>query len=308
MSVIPEAVVLGLIAKSFESVVERIIASLAPAAIQKTWERIKKKKTGSEVEIKSVRRFWKMYRKSSRIGEPELREGMLITLKGTLSKYAPMIIGDPIKKRELHKEYRKKLSERKVEDTDRIDPKLSLTSGNTVWRIKIGDFVYLGLYQGIVRNSIPVFVKKEYYESIEGIFFKDDNPYCVDVVLTGSLGELSAEVVDKVGLVEKGSVYGLFVGNKGTKIEYLGEADYLDGDIWIALKDGRKEHMVSRFLDLGDIDDFEDELKKLKGDVKEVLSANPNSQVILQFDQVNRPIQVKQTIEIEDCWKKFWKF
>lgn len=87
----------------------------------------------------------------------------------------------------------------------------------------------------------------------------------------------------------------------------MGEADYLDGDIWIALKDGRKEHMVSRFLDLGDIDDFEDELKKLKGDVKEVLSANPNSQVILQFDQVNRPIQVKQTIEIEDCWTK-WKF
>ncbi|RLI86205.1 MAG: hypothetical protein DRO98_05715, partial [Archaeoglobales archaeon] len=135
-----------------------------------------------------------------------------------------------------------------------------------------------------------------------------DNTYCVDVVLTGSLGELPAEVVDKVGLVEKGPVYGLFVGGEGTKIEYLDEADYLDGDIWIALKDGRKEHMVSRFLDLGDIDDFEDELEKLKEDVKEILSANPNSQVILQFDQVNRPIQVKQTIEIEDCWKKLWKF
>ena len=50
MFVIPEAVVLGLIAKSFESVAEGIIASLAPAAIQKTWERIKKKKTRSEVE------------------------------------------------------------------------------------------------------------------------------------------------------------------------------------------------------------------------------------------------------------------
>ena len=263
MFVIPEAVVLGLIAKSFESVAEGIIASLAPAAIQKTWERIKKKKTRSEVEIKSIRKFWKIYRRSLRIGEPELREGTLITLKGTLSKYAPMIIGDPIRKRELHKEYRKKLSERKVENTDAIDPKLSLTSGNTVWRIKMSDFVYLGLYQGIVRNSIPVFVKKEYYESIEGIFFKHDNTYCVDVVLTGSLGELPAEVVDKVGLVEKGPVYGLFVGGEGTKIEYLDEADYLDGDIWIALKDGRKEHMVSKFLDLGEIDEFEDELEKL---------------------------------------------
>lgn len=308
MFVIPEVVVLKLMTKSFESVVEGIAASLAPVIIQKTWERIKKKKTRSYVEIKSVRKFWKIYRRSFRIGEPELREGMLITLKGTLSKYAPMIIGDPIKKRELHKEYRKKLSERKVDDMNTVDPKLSLTSGNTVWRIKMGDFVYLGLYQGIVRNSIPVFVKKEYYESIEGIFFKNDNPYCVDVVLTGLLGELPTEVVNKVGLVEKGSVYGLFVGDKGTKIEYLDEADYLDGDIWIALKDGKREHMVCRFLDLGDIDDFEDELEKLKKDVKEILSANPNSQIILQFDQVNRPIQVKQTIEIEDCWKKFWKF
>jgi len=90
---------------------------LAPATIQKTWERIKKKKTRSEVEIKSIRKFWKMYRRSLRIGEPELREGTLITLRDKLSKYAPMIIGDPIRKRELHKEYREKLSERKVEDT-----------------------------------------------------------------------------------------------------------------------------------------------------------------------------------------------
>ncbi len=42
--------------------------------------------------------------------------------------------------------------------------------------------------------------------------------------------------------------------------------------------------------------------------VEKNLSVNPNSQIILRLDQVNRPIQIKQTIEIEDCWKNLWKF
>ncbi len=154
----------------FEGIAIGILTNLfSPENIQKIYDRLRKKKRTQKIEIKDIRKFWKIYRTS----ELELKDGMLIKIKGTLSKYAPMIIGDPKEKRELHEQYRKKLDKEKVKETSVIDPILSLTSGNTVWRINpIGDFIYFGLYQGIARNSIPVFVRNDYYSSIEGIFLK----------------------------------------------------------------------------------------------------------------------------------------
>ncbi len=280
----------------FESVIAGILTNfLTPEVIHGIWKRLSERKRRPTIEVSSVRRFWKMCRRS----KYELREGMVVTIRGTLSKYAPMIVGDPRSKRDLHKEYRKKLK------GENADPMLSLTSGNTVWRIKpLGDLVYLGLYQGIARNSIPIFVKMDYYSSIEGIFFKNENPYCVDVVLTGVLGELPSEAVRLLEKIE-GPIYGLFVGGEDTKIEYYDEAGYLDADIWVALRYEGEERMVSRFLDLGDFEDFEIEREKLKEDVKPLLS---RSEIILQFDQVRPLFSEKQTIAVENYWKRFLKF
>ncbi len=120
------------------------------------------------------------------------------------------------------------------------------------------------------------------------------------------MGEFPSETIKKVEVIGEGPVHGLFVGDDNTKIEYLKEASYLDGDIWIALKYEEGEHMISRFLDLGDIEDFEDECEKLKEDIKNICSKLSNSKVILQFDQIHRLLSVKQTIEIGDCWKKLY--
>lgn len=288
----------------FEGVAIALLTNfLKPEIVQKICDKLRMKKRKPKIEINDIRKFWKI----CGINEYELKEGTLITIKGTISKYAPMIVGDPKKKRELHKQYRKELVKEKVKQISVIDPMLSLTSGNTVWRIKpIGEYIYLGLYQGIARNSVPVFVEKDYYYSIEGIFFKNDNPYCVDVILTGILGEFPPETTKKIDVMGEGPIYGLFVGGEETRIQYVGEASYLDADIWVALRYKDGEHMVSRFLDLGDIEDFENEREKLKEDTEDACSMLPEPQIILQFDQVHRLISVNQTIEIEDCWKKFW--
>ncbi|RJS84421.1 hypothetical protein CW713_02675 [Methanophagales archaeon] len=292
----------------FETVITGILVNvLNPKTIREIWERLKKREKRSEIEIRDIRKFWKISR------EEELREGMYVTIKGTLSKYAPMTIGDPKVKREEHRKYRRTLLELEKESkkpesiTRTVDPMLSFTSGNTIWRIKpLGNLVHLGLYQGIVRNSIPVFIEEKYYEKVEGIFFKGDNPYCVDVVLTGKLGEIPHDYLEKIKISQEGGapIYGIFIGDESTKIEYIDEASYLDGDIWVALKYKGEEHMLSRYLDLSDVEDFKEERKALEDDVNKYL---PESQLIQQFDQINRLVSGKQVVEPEYCWKSFLK-
>ena len=262
---------------------------------------------GPKFNYKSVREFWAASR-----GD-ELRAGAYVTVKGTLSKYGPMIIGDPRLKREKHLEYRRTLLEKEkfgAESAYTVNPALSLTAAQTVWRFEpLDNLVYLGLYQGIVRNSIPIFIEEEYYnEKVNRIFAeqpKQYSRYFIEVELTGILESIKSNFL-QFGIRRETQpgipTFGLSVGRKGTKIKPTGEAGYVDGDIWVGLEHQGEERLLSRFLDLADKEDLEEECSRLKEDVNKYL---PDSRLIHQFDQVDRLIGEEQSINVKDLWETY---
>eukprot|EP00978_Attheya_sp_CCMP212_P009865 scaffold23476_cov53-Attheya_sp.AAC.8 len=79
-------------------------------------------------------------------------------------------------------------------------------------------------------------------------------------------------------------VYGIVIGmDESTSIEKVGEANYLDGDIWVAVEKDGKESMVSRFGDLSN----EKDVQKMIGQMREEIGKD--TQVIFQFDQIDKP-------------------
>lgn len=101
-------------------------------------------------------------------------------------------MGNPKKKIELHREARRgKLENSQQKGTLSIDALLAFTAGQMIWRPKLDsefDYVPLGLYQSIVRNSIPVYVTKSYYEKVvKEIFEASSNPNIIDVEVQGIL-------------------------------------------------------------------------------------------------------------------------
>jgi len=262
---------------------------------------------GPKVEYRTIREFWAASRRD------EIRAGTCVTIRGTISKYGPMIVGDPRLKREKHLEYRRTLLEREesgAESAYTVNPSLSLTAGNTVWRFEpLDNLVYMGLYQGIVRNSIPIFVEEEYYhEKVNKLFAeqpKQYSRYFVEVELTGILESIKSNFL-QFGIRRETQpgipTYGLYVGRRGTKIKSIGEAGYVDGDIWVGLEHHGEERLLSRFLDLADKDDLEGECSRLKEDINKYL---PNSRLIHQFDQLDRLIGEEQSINVKDLWETY---
>lgn len=237
----------------------------------------------SEVDFGDVREFWKASRKG------ELKENMQISIRGLLSKYAPLFPGDPLTKRNQFKEYRKKLDAEK--ETKDLDAKMSIASGQMVWRLPSHNGIrYMGLYQGIVRNSIPVFMDERTYYNFTKLFKTEDDIYSLQVELSGMLRPLSQ--YSFVGTKEP--IYSIYLSHKnpGAYIKRTGKADYLDGDIWAWIQDSGENKIITRFLDLADFEDFENERKKLSEEVNEY----KNSKLILHFDEVQPVIQMRQEI------------
>jgi hypothetical protein len=89
----------------------------------------------------------------------------------------------------------------------------------------------------------------------------------------------------RVSLWKEGMpVYGIVVGmHESTSIEKVGEANYLDGDIWVAVEKDGKESMVSRFGDLSN----EKDVQKMIGQMREEIGED--TQVTFQFDQIDKP-------------------
>lgn len=149
---------------------------------------------GPKVKYKDIREFWAASRRHV------LRAGTYVTIRGTLSKYGPMIIGDPRLKRERHLEYRRTLLEKEkpgAESAYTVNPALSLTAGATVWRFEpLNNLVYLGLYQAVIGNSIPIFIEEEYYnEKVNRIFAEQPeqhSSYFIEVELTGILESIKS--------------------------------------------------------------------------------------------------------------------
>ena len=96
-------------------------------------------------------------------------------------------------KRAVHLEVRRNLKQ--IEQTlienghpvgpTTLDALLGFTAGQMVIRPDIAEmpYVYLGLYQSIVRNSIPLFVRREYYEKKIAKYFKSNTT--VEALIVG---------------------------------------------------------------------------------------------------------------------------
>ena len=144
---------------------------------------------------------------------------------------------------------------------------------------------------GIIRNSIPVFIEKEYFSSIKSELFRN-NRYAVDVKITGQVKRLPKsfeQVLDKrdkegirpeINLWGDQAPLGLYVDENGD-ITQTGSARYLDGDIWVAVGKGSQEKFVSRFLDLSDPEDIAARLQELK---EEIMSLPKGLKVTSVFD------------------------
>lgn len=266
------------------------------------------------IQLESISDFW------------EKKRGLLsaekyISIQGSLSKYAPMLIGPPRAKRELHRQYRRSIP---ASDYDKkrsvIDANLSYTAGQMVWRFEHDDlnWMYFGLYHSIVRNSIPVFIEKSYYYKIVESFFKEErNRYVIEAKIVGKLKEIPENFVNK--FIKENQLAGkiipsilsssqmvplaVLIDGKDTSVKFIGSSRYLDGDIWIGLELGGEQFFVSRFLDIADYQELLEESTALKKDIEELY---PNGKIIFQFDQVEKLISNQhQLVDVDDLINQF---
>lgn len=251
--------------------------------------------------------------------EGNLKEGKYVSIEGTLSKYAPMLIGHPNAKREVHRAYRRSIPEKDYKNIKTVvDAYLAFTAGQMVWRLNPQDstHVYLGLYHSIVRNSIPVFVDKDYYfNTVERIFSKGKSPYVVEAKVEGRLQHIAGSFINEIienykleglikpEIIDAGKrIFAIMVDGYDTKIKYSGVTRYLDGDIWVAVDLNGEQFFVSRFLDLANPNDLNQESQNLRRDVEEFL---PQGKIVFQFDQVDKLIPGYQKVTVDDLKKRF---
>lgn len=257
----------------------------------------------------NVRQFWH----AARNGNVSYYDR--ISVRGTLSYYAPMLVGDPLDKRQYHLDFRRGIAGKTLskEEQSAIDGQLSFSSGNTLWRLQPRHHnVYCGLYFGIGRSCIPVFVKESmfdnegYDENIFGGHAECCSKQFSEVDLSGVVVPMQDWYLSgntgKNALVVPGDTpsYALFVGSNRTAIKRVGEPNYVDGDIWVALRDKNNvmSHRPSRFLDLAD-DDLTTQRSLLEEEVNERFGEN--YELIQQFDEVDPIIKHRRPIvDIDD--------
>ena len=261
------------------------------------------------LHLDSVTEFW----------EGDLREGEYVSMEGALSVYAPLLIGPPKAKRELHRAYRRSIPEKDYKNIRTVvDAYLAFTAGQMVWRLNPKDskYVLLGLYHSIVRNSIPVFVDRDYYfNTVQEIFSKGKSPHVVEAKVEGRVqqvpGSFISEIIENYKLeglirpeiIEAGKqVFAILVDGHDTSIAYSGAARYLDGDIWVAVDLNGQQFFVSRYVDLADPEDLHQESQALRKDVEEFL---PQGNIVFQFDQVDRLITGYQKVTVDDLKRRF---
>lgn len=271
-------------------------------------------KDKSILEFTNIGDFWK---------KRNFQEGDYIQIDGVLSQFAPTMFGGPKSKRDLHRETRRYVLDKIPSDSENLtqfDALLAYTAGQMVIRPAFPKlpYVFMGLYHSIVRNSIPVFVNADYYSNHVLPFFRNGITavevsilgrfnYTTTGFMRGFLDEFKLSEVYDRDLIERRlsqQDYSIQInGNVDlTYIKYKGSARYLDGDIWIVTRAGGKDTIVSRFLDLADIDDLKDERSLLRRDVEENFK---NSEIISEYDQIDRIFDKKLIIDPEDLAREF---
>ena len=252
------------------------------------------KRTGCQ-EFENVSAFWR--------ARPQLDTMGFATVQATLSRFAPLVMGPPGAKRRLHKEFRQALETNRALGKRKsltIDACMSVSSGQMVVRetLEGKPKLLLGLYSSIVRNSIPVFVKREYYERVvEPLFNQYPDTESFEARVTGRVFRLDNSFIrrflvrqhlDKI-LLKKNvddlceNAFALEVGDEETGISARLEPTHcLDGDIWLAIRkpDGSDRFMTS-FLDITNAQERDEEFQFLKE-----LADRAGAKVFVRYDQI----------------------
>jgi hypothetical protein len=224
--------------------------------------------------LKSVGDFWK------RRGD-DVAPYRAVCIEGTFSQFAPMLGGSPTAKRHLHKTFRQVLQHDKRLRRSKaasLDACLSVSAGQMVWRFRDPDagHTQYGLYNSIVRNSICVLVTEEYRLNCLEPVFAEHQRETFEARVTGRvipldttplrrfLMKYARDFIPKDIVHELCSdVYALLVDGDGTGVERIGDARYLDGDIWIAVESSGRERFLTSFLDVANAEERKQELKEL---------------------------------------------
>jgi hypothetical protein len=158
--------------------------------------------------------------------------------------------------------------------------------------------VNCGLYESIVRNSIPVYVTQDHYrESVRRIMaetredafearvqawvVKQDNSHFRDYAKKYGLeGYISRATVDEISQ----STLGLFINGEHTGIERLGPPRYLDGDIWVAGQSSTRQFFVTTFLNVANATQRDSALRELR---KELDAYRGLPTLIGQYDELS---------------------
>jgi TIR domain len=236
---------------------------------------------GQPVKCSGITDLWEFIEDFLMQKRRALDQAPPVLVHGQLSPYAPLLFGNPMHKRHLHLELRQGaiqlIEEIGYEFGELLNGLLSYSAGQMVIRPWFHrNYVYAGLYESIVRNSIPVMIERQYYHSTVGPLFRKVN--CLQVRLQGHLGEipnytqdalndfgitdrlrsiLDPETLEQVGHPN----YALFVhGGPSSFIDFPdGSSDhplssrYLDGDVWVA---NSANSVISRFIDISSREDM----------------------------------------------------
>jgi len=258
-------------------------------------------------EFETVTDFWKAARRWYSKTPP----AQYISIKGALSRFAPILPGDPNNNRDIHRYIRRNYDEiqKSFERTGRkekpttLDAFMAFSSGQMVIRLSPEElpYVYMGLYHSIVRNSIPVFVERSYYFKVIEHALLNNKPSSdtIEASVTGRLLPMPDTFV--VQFLKDLNLYDSFKqaqvdrllprfalqvdGNSDpTHIQPISRARYLDGDIWVAILDGKNERVVSRFLDLANPEDISSERGALKTEVAHYYG---DCEVISEYDDTD---------------------
>ena len=242
-------------------------------------------------EFGDVKQFWTAHR------EDDLDAGSYVAVDGTLSTYAPMIFGDPRLIKQRHFEFRDALS---TDAPASIDALISISSGQPIIRLQpMKGVYYAGLYEGIARNSVPIFIDEDLFDSWRA---ERSNPHKLvwDVTLTGQLDDLPTEWDDFFsifGFGQEAPEYAIYVQDDSvSNIEYRSETRFFEADMWAAYEHDGDRGWLTRCPDFTErtevrqtIDTLITNLEAIDGPVK----------LLSQYDLVDRPLgqgpQINQT-------------
>lgn len=234
------------------------------------------------VEIERVQDFW------TRVEGGNLDEGTAVTIDGTLSGYGPMVFGPPREIKRRHFRLREAMGE---DVSAELDGLISMSSGNPLIRLPPENGVkYAGLYEGVGRNSVPVLVDEDAFESWRA----STSSLVVDVSLTGTLVEVPDEWRDLMELfgLDDDNGYAVSV-ESADAIRERRRTRFFEADIWAVFDDGDTQNWISRCPDFTASSDFRRQVRDI---VDSADRLGEELKLVSQYDLVERPISGYQSV------------